>query len=208
MFHLKNLISWKCIHTQAIQDLDEFTSSSEQIWRNVTLHHLLTNASSAVNGCRQNESPNCWFKTSQSPTWHQFISCKGKSCMCVINKSVKMLLKKSPSLAVFSHTNPPTYLFRAVLGCFIKYWKCLLLHLFLYPSVFHGFISYHDELDSCCDNDFYQLGLSFWRHPFSPEDSLQSKWCNAKFEVLMKTRWGWPDSICWAKFWQFKWRCC
>ncbi len=149
------------------------------------------------------------IKTSQSPTWHQFISCKGKSCMYVTNKSVKMLLQwKSPSLAVFSHTNPPTYLFRAILGCFIKYWKCLLLHLFLYPSVFHGFISYHDELDSCCDNDFYQLGLSFWRHPFSPEDSLQSKWCNAKCEVLMKTRWGCPDSICWAKFWQLKWRCC
>ncbi len=29
-------------------------SSSEQIWTNVALHHLLTNESSAVNGCRQN----------------------------------------------------------------------------------------------------------------------------------------------------------
>ncbi len=29
-----------------------------QIWRNVALHHLLINGSSAVNGCRQNESPN------------------------------------------------------------------------------------------------------------------------------------------------------
>ncbi len=29
----------------------------EQIWRNVALHdHMLTNESSAVNGCRQNES--------------------------------------------------------------------------------------------------------------------------------------------------------
>ncbi len=45
---------------QAIQDVDEFVSSSEQIWRNVALHHLLTNESSAVNGCRQNESPNNW----------------------------------------------------------------------------------------------------------------------------------------------------
>ncbi len=31
-----------------------------QIWRNVALNHLLTNGSSAVNGCRQNESPNSW----------------------------------------------------------------------------------------------------------------------------------------------------
>ncbi len=39
---------------------DEFESSEEQIWRYVALHHLLTNGSSAVNGCRQNESPNSW----------------------------------------------------------------------------------------------------------------------------------------------------
>ncbi len=29
---------------------------------------------------------------------------------------------------------------------------------------------------------FYQLfGLSFWRHPFTAEDPLMSKWCNAQF---------------------------
>ncbi len=29
---------------------------------------------------------------------------------------------------------------------------------------------------------FDQLfGLSFWRHPFTPEDPLVSKWCIAKF---------------------------
>ncbi len=44
--------------TQAIQDVDEFVSSCEQIWRNVALHQLLTYGSSAVNGCRQTESPN------------------------------------------------------------------------------------------------------------------------------------------------------
>ncbi len=31
-----------------------------QIWRNLALHDLLTNGSTAVNGCRQNESPNSW----------------------------------------------------------------------------------------------------------------------------------------------------
>ncbi len=29
-------------------------------WRNLALHQLLINGSSAVNGCRQNESPNNW----------------------------------------------------------------------------------------------------------------------------------------------------
>ncbi len=74
-------------HPQFIQDVDEFVSSSEQIWRNLALYHLLTNGSSAVNGCRQNE------------------------CFLQINSFV----------------------------------------------------------------------LSFWRHPFTAEDPLASKWCNAKF---------------------------
>ncbi len=51
-------ICWKLNHPYTIQDVDEFVSSSEQIWRNLALRHLLTNGSSAVNGCRQNESPN------------------------------------------------------------------------------------------------------------------------------------------------------
>ncbi len=45
-------------HTQAIQDVDESVSSSEQIWRNLALQYLLTSGSSAVNGCHQNEIPN------------------------------------------------------------------------------------------------------------------------------------------------------
>ncbi len=48
------------IYPQVIQDVDEFVSSSEQIWINLAFHHLLTNGSSAVNGCRQNESTNSW----------------------------------------------------------------------------------------------------------------------------------------------------
>ncbi len=34
---------------------------------------------------------------------------------------------------------------------------------------------------------FYQLfGLSFWRHPFTAEDPLMSKWCNA---TLLNLHW-------------------
>ncbi len=36
-------------HPRAIQDVDEFVFSSEQIWRNLAFHHLLNNGSSAVN---------------------------------------------------------------------------------------------------------------------------------------------------------------
>ncbi len=51
-------ICWKCTQTQAIPDIDEFISSSEQIGE--MKHHLLTSGSSAVDGCRQNESPKSW----------------------------------------------------------------------------------------------------------------------------------------------------
>ncbi len=46
---------------QIIQEVDEYVFSSKQIWRNLALHHLLTNGSSAVSGCRQN---NNWSNTS------------------------------------------------------------------------------------------------------------------------------------------------
>uniref|UniRef100_A0A672LYZ1 NudC domain-containing protein 3 n=2 Tax=Sinocyclocheilus grahami TaxID=75366 RepID=A0A672LYZ1_SINGR len=42
-------------HEIVVREMDEFVSSSDQIWRNASLHHSLTNGSSAVNGCRQNE---------------------------------------------------------------------------------------------------------------------------------------------------------
>ncbi len=38
----------------------ELVSSWKPIWWNEALHHLLTSGSSAVNGCRQNESPHIW----------------------------------------------------------------------------------------------------------------------------------------------------
>ncbi len=52
--HHKMKVCRKCAHPQL--RCDEFVSSSEQNGRNV--HQLLSSGSSAVNGCRQNESPN------------------------------------------------------------------------------------------------------------------------------------------------------
>ncbi len=51
-------ICWKCIQLQAIKDVEEFASSLEQIWSNLAWHHLLTNGSFEVNGCRQNNKKN------------------------------------------------------------------------------------------------------------------------------------------------------
>ncbi len=49
--HLKMKIYWTFC---------EILNISEQICRNLALHHLLINGSSAVNGCRQNEGPDSW----------------------------------------------------------------------------------------------------------------------------------------------------
>jgi len=50
--HPKMKICWTFTDPQAIQDVDEFVSFPEKIWRNWILHYLLTSGSSAVNGCR------------------------------------------------------------------------------------------------------------------------------------------------------------
>ncbi len=57
--HKTFYIFWKCTHPHTIQNVDEFVSKSEHVWNSV-LHHLFINGFPAVNGCRQNESPNSW----------------------------------------------------------------------------------------------------------------------------------------------------
>ncbi len=46
----------KMYSSSSIQHVDELV----QILLNLALHHLLTDGSSAVNGCRQNKNPNSW----------------------------------------------------------------------------------------------------------------------------------------------------
>ncbi len=89
-------ICWKCTRSQAIQDVDEFFFSSEQIWRNWALYHLLTNGSSAVNGCCQNESPNSRYKHYNNP--------KHDCCSLfnVLNQKYAHLQETNPSLRYFN----------------------------------------------------------------------------------------------------------
>ncbi len=57
-------------------------------------------------------------------------------------------------------------------------WFVVYKHAALHLTRFYFMDWSHVEY---CDV-FYQLfGLSFWRHPFTAEDLLMSKWCNAKF---------------------------
>ncbi len=55
---------------------------------------------------------------------------------------------------------------------------------------------------------FYQLfGLSFWRHPFTAEEPLVSKWCNATFlqiwwrnKLIYILAWGWVHFYFWVNY--------
>ncbi len=52
ILHPKIQICWKCTPlSMALQDVEEFVSSSEIFLKNVALHHLINNESFTVNGC-------------------------------------------------------------------------------------------------------------------------------------------------------------
>ncbi len=53
--HTKIKFCCKCVHSQVIRDVDESVSSSDLEKCSIA---SLSNGCSAVNGCRQNESPN------------------------------------------------------------------------------------------------------------------------------------------------------
>ncbi len=69
-----------------------------QIWRNVALHHLLSNGCSAVNGCHQNES---LIKTSQYNPHHSSppvnIWRRQKLCLWETNPSLRCFNFKVPA---------------------------------------------------------------------------------------------------------------
>ncbi len=81
---------WKFTHPQAIQDVNEFVSSLEQIWRNLALHHLLTNRLQWMGAVRmrvQTTDENITIIHNLTPV-HQLMSCEVKSYMFKINKSI------------------------------------------------------------------------------------------------------------------------
>ncbi len=59
-------ICWKMSHLQADPDVDEFASSSEQIWRNVAFHDLFSSGCSAVNAWVPSEWESKRHKISQA----------------------------------------------------------------------------------------------------------------------------------------------
>ncbi len=90
--HPKIVIDYK-MYLLSGQPRCRWVSSLEKFWRNVALHNLLTNGSSAVNGCRQNESPDKNITVIHTTPVHQLTSCEVKSCVFV---------RTNPSLRCFN----------------------------------------------------------------------------------------------------------
>ncbi len=138
--HPKIKTCWKFPHPQAIENVDEFVSSSEQIWE-------FCIASFAHQWMLSIISPCTFFSEKDQTSTH----------ICL-------------------------ELFWTVFACK----QCKSVHI-LFPNQTRQLHKVIDRLEWCgllvdyCDC-FYQLfGLSFWRHPFTAEDPLVSKWWNATF---------------------------
>ncbi len=87
--------------------------------------------------------------------------------------------------------------------------NALMIYLFIISS-FSLYKMLTDGLEWCgllvdyCDVFYQLLGLSFWRHPFTAEDPLVSRWCNATFIQMKKHTLlflGWPEGeLTFSKF--------
>ncbi len=71
-------------------DADEFISSSEQIWRNVALHHLLVmDPLQWMGAVRMSvQKADKYITIIHTTQVHQLMSCEVKSCVFVRNKSI------------------------------------------------------------------------------------------------------------------------
>ncbi len=116
-------------------------SSSEQIWRNLALHNLLTSGSSAVNGCHQNESKHlieCQNNSQVIHTTpiHQLMTFEVKNCVFLINKSIKTSL--TPQFWM-------NYLFKG-LYCrrLLNTWK-ICIYIYIYIYIINTVLLYREE---------------------------------------------------------------
>ncbi len=123
---------WVCFYTQ--------------IWRNLALHHLLTNGSSAVNGCRQNEG---------------IFNLKPLLLAKIRIHNNASSSEKCPSAVFLSHQNPLTNLFWTVftlkwcLICAYSYIFLLTLYLNDQFSLLLVLLSskvqaFHSPRHTCC----------------------------------------------------------
>ncbi len=131
-----------------------------QIWRNVALHHLLSNGSSAVNGCRQNESPNREICTDQA----SFTIQNSSKQICV------WILKREDNSGWPSSLEELLWIMDWIL---VYRWNVLMDLFLANTQLWLEWCGLLDVFISCLD--------SFWRHPFTAEHPLLRHWRSDTF---------------------------
>ncbi len=143
-----------------------------------------------MNGCRQNESPISWYKWSTSNLPNTSPSCEVKSCVSnnQIHQDIsssnwntksplKCLNEKYAQIKHYLQINVDRFWCERATGD-AMYWRKRYYGQLKVKTYYLQTLSFsRNRLNYLwC---FYQL-LSFWRHPFTSEDPLVSKWCDAK----------------------------
>ncbi len=129
-----------------------------------------------MNGCHQNEIPNSWWKLS-IPLVNILWSVKLFVCKKQMNNS-----KKQSKYESITRLFQYTFYSELFLTWSVHITLLIQISIFSIEKAIIWIVDFGLEWISCgllwC---FHQLfRLSFWRHPFTAEDPLVSKWCNAK----------------------------
>ncbi len=145
------------------------------IWRNVAFHHLLTNGSSAVNGCRQSLRRFKYFTGGSVLLWILDSDFGRKQLFNVKNiLMVDLFILSSQDVNWWTGV---VWITCGLLWCFyqlfgLSFWRHpftaehpLLRHW--YSFWLHPFTAEHSLL---------RHWYSFWRHPFTAEHSLLRHW--------------------------------
>ncbi len=155
-------VCWKFTHLHAIQDVDEFISSSEQIWRNY------------------------YYNTCSRMLFSEWVlSSSGE-------KYVQMLMYRCTDTVLYKYVGEFScertigdglFPWEALLWNMAPYFGLNDVFVYYKHAAFH--FTRHTLMDWRCVDYCYVFiscfGLSFWRHPFTAKDPLVSKWYNAKF---------------------------
>ncbi len=99
LVHLKMKICWKYTHPQAIQDVDEFVSSSEQICRNLKNHHNNPQVISTWSHC------NLWLICTNSYNFTRMVCEKSYIFYEVANSYERLPLNLPLTEIVQNHTS-------------------------------------------------------------------------------------------------------
>ncbi len=171
-------------------------SSSKQIWRNVALHHLLISGSEWVPS-QSNSSPSINILWSKKLCEKDVMNCPLSIILLSPVKKSSRLNQEINMHQSSSVSKPKQLKMKRDYGILSRSDGLKLKHLndgFVDINWWTGVVWITYGLLWC----FYQLfGLSFWRHPFTAEHPLVSKWWNAESPNLMKKQThlclGWPE---------------